>query len=118
MGLSTSSTYSKIASPFYSQSTELSEIEQMSNLDCARLKISHYTLQNRGEHEDLVQRSLGAFLDHLPDAGRDSIAKDIVALDDDNGIYRYFRNLYTGLRTRSEFLWIVLKKLLLTSSLE
>lgn len=36
------------AQSLYSQSRELSELEHMSNLDCAKLKISHYTLQNRG----------------------------------------------------------------------
>ncbi|KAJ5781365.1 hypothetical protein N7457_006525 [Penicillium paradoxum] len=88
------------AQSLYSQSTEPSEVEQKSNLESAALKVTNYTPQNRGDHENLLQRSLQAFLDHLPDAGRSGIAKDIIDLQDDDAIYQYFRSLYTGLRTR------------------
>jgi hypothetical protein len=99
------------AQSLYSRSAELSETEQKSNLESAKLRIVNYTPQNRGDHEKLVQRSLQAFLDHLPDAGRSAIAKDIIDIEDDDGIYSYFGHLYTGLRTRSGVLWTFLKKL-------
>ncbi|KAJ5834840.1 hypothetical protein N7447_000866 [Penicillium robsamsonii] len=105
------------AQSLYSHSAEPSEIEQKSTLESANLRIINYTPQNRGNHENLVQRSLQVFLDRLPDASRSAIAKDIIRLEDDNGIYRYFRNLYSGLRTRSEFSWTSSKKLWLASSL-
>jgi hypothetical protein len=67
------------------------------------VQTTFYTPQNGGDHENLVQRSLQALLDHLPDAGRSAIAKNVIAPEDDNRIYRDFRNLFTSLRTRSEF---------------
>lgn len=100
----------------YSQSTEPSEIGLESNLETASHRIDNYIPQNRGPHENILRISLQAFLDHLPDAGRSAIAKDIIDLEDDNGIYEYFCNLYTGLRTRSRFSWIALKRPWLTIS--
>lgn len=74
----------------------------MNNNENARTRIAGYKPANRGKHEDLVQSSLQAFLQYLSDAGQHAIAKDIIDLEDDNAIFEYFFNVYTGLRTRSE----------------
>ncbi|OJJ46525.1 hypothetical protein ASPZODRAFT_132593 [Penicilliopsis zonata CBS 506.65] len=65
-------------------------------LTAAKDRIAHYTDQQR-PHEDKLKAALAAFLDWLPDGGRESVARDIVNATTDDQLHAVFYNLLTGL---------------------
>ncbi|RAL02491.1 HNH endonuclease signature motif containing protein, partial [Aspergillus ibericus CBS 121593] len=70
----------------------------------AEARIANYTHQKR-PNEDKLQASLNAFLQWLPEGGRESIARDIVGASTDDKLHEGFSNLLSALampmKTRS-----------------
>ncbi|CRL26460.1 unnamed protein product [Penicillium camemberti] len=62
----------------------------------ARVKIQAYENQSL-RYETLLKSGLNAFLTWLPEAGRTSIARDIIKTSSDRELYDVFINLFTGL---------------------
>jgi hypothetical protein len=67
----------------------------------ARERITTYQIQNRADEEKL-KPFLGAFLEWLPEGGRESMARDIINTKTDGDLYDVFRNLVTGLAVPSK----------------
>ncbi|KAE8156608.1 hypothetical protein BDV40DRAFT_293396 [Aspergillus tamarii] len=61
-----------------------------------RKRIARYQPQNRG-YDEMVKPSLCAFIDWLPEGGRESIARDCIIATTDDDLYQVFENLFTGL---------------------
>ncbi|KAJ5346347.1 hypothetical protein N7541_008829 [Penicillium brevicompactum] len=88
----------------FSARTEISEDTKATNIENAYAIIENYNLTSTRQHDDLVQPTLRAFLEFLPEDGKHSLLKDInSAMDDDQKLYQIFHNLYTSLRTPSKF---------------
>jgi hypothetical protein len=66
----------------------------------ARERITIYQFQNRVDEEKL-KPSLNAFLEWLPEGGRESMARDIIYTKTDEDLYSVFKNLVTGLAVPS-----------------
>ncbi|KAJ5170266.1 uncharacterized protein N7500_003049 [Penicillium coprophilum] len=62
----------------------------------ARTRIHAYENQSLRD-ETLLKSGLNAFLTWLPEAGRTSIARDIIGTSSDRELYDVFMNLFTGL---------------------
>ena len=71
-------------------------------LIAARQRISEYQMQNR-PFENIMQSSLNALLDYLPDSGLESMARDILQTNTDDDLYNVFHNIFTGLAKPSRF---------------
>lgn len=67
----------------------------------ARERISTYQSQKRADEEKL-KPSLNAFLEWLPEGGRESMARDIINAKTDEDLYSVFQNLLTGLALPSK----------------
>lgn len=67
----------------------------------AKERIITYKPQNRADEEKL-KPSLDAFLEWLPEGGRESVARDIIDAKTDEDLYSVFRNLVTGLAVPSK----------------
>jgi uncharacterized membrane protein YccC len=67
----------------------------------ARERITAYQSQNRVDEEKL-KPSLDAFLEWLPEGGRESMARDIINTKTDEDLYSVFKNLVTGLAVPSK----------------
>lgn len=67
----------------------------------ARQKIAAYQPQKR-PREEILQSSLIAFLEWLPENGRESVARDIVNATTDEALYEVFHTLLTGLAVPSK----------------
>ncbi|KAH8815223.1 hypothetical protein F5884DRAFT_771587 [Xylogone sp. PMI_703] len=63
----------------------------------ARKRINEYIPTSRGALEGKLKDCLIAFLEHLPEGGRESLAGDITKCDDGDELYDVFANLCTGL---------------------
>lgn len=61
----------------------------------AASRLSAYTPSQKDDEK--LTACLLAFLDWLPDGGRESLARDIVQCDTDDGLYAMFLNFRTGL---------------------
>lgn len=72
------------------------------SIEAAKKRITKYQSQNR-LHEENLQPSLNAFLEWLPEGGRESIARDIINATTDKALYDVFNNLLTGLVLPSKF---------------
>jgi hypothetical protein len=48
-------------------------------------------------YEERLQPSLNAFIEWLPEGGRESVARDIISATTDKDLYDVFKNLLTGL---------------------
>lgn len=69
----------------------------------AKERIASYKPTRRHHKDELpIQRALNAFVDHLPQDGRESVARDILKANTDDQLYEVFMNLYTGLAVPSE----------------
>ena len=66
-----------------------------------RKRIARYQPQNRG-YDEMVKPSLCAFIDWLPEGGRESIARDCIIATTDDDLYQVFENLFTGLAIPSK----------------
>ena len=71
-------------------------------VEAAEERITKYQFQNRIHEEDL-QVSLRAFIEWLPEGGRESVARDIVNATTDEVLYNVFHNLLTGLAVPSKY---------------
>lgn len=69
--------------------------------EAARERITTYQSQNRVDEEKL-KPSLDAFLEWLPEGGRESMATDIINTKTDEDLYSVFKNLLTGLAAPSK----------------
>lgn len=69
----------------------------------ARIKIQAYENQSL-RHETLLKSGLNAFLTWLPEAGRTSIARDVIETSSDRELYDVFMNLFTGLAAPSKYI--------------
>lgn len=69
--------------------------------DQARARVTSYKSQNRVDEEKLAP-SFYAFLEWLPEGGRESIARDIINAKTDEDLYYVFKNLVTGLAVPSK----------------
>lgn len=67
----------------------------------ARQKVAAYQPQKR-PREEVLQTSLIAFLEWLPETGRESVARDIVNATTDEALYEVFHTLLTGLAVPSK----------------
>ncbi|KIN05190.1 hypothetical protein OIDMADRAFT_39565 [Oidiodendron maius Zn] len=65
-------------------------------VEAAKERITKYQSQNR-VHEDILQPSLKAFVEWLPEGGQESIARDIINATTDKELYNIFYNLLTGI---------------------
>ncbi|KAE8144406.1 hypothetical protein BDV25DRAFT_96108 [Aspergillus avenaceus] len=61
-----------------------------------RERIARYQPHDR-HFDEQVQSSLNAFIDWLPEGGRESIARDCIKATTDDDLYQVFENLFTGL---------------------
>lgn len=68
----------------------------------ARVKIQAYENQSLRD-ETLLKSGLNAFLTWLPEAGRTSIARDVIETSSDRELYDVFMNLFTGLAAPSKY---------------
>lgn len=69
----------------------------------AKGRIDRYA-PTRGMDDRLLARCLRAFIDFLPEGGRESIARDIIDCgDDDDKLFGVFYSLYSALLSRSKF---------------
>ncbi|EPS28858.1 hypothetical protein PDE_03804 [Penicillium oxalicum 114-2] len=62
----------------------------------AKVRTARYRPEKR-PHENLLQPSLDAFVDWLPEGGRESVARDINDAKIDEELHDVFMNLFTGL---------------------
>jgi hypothetical protein len=69
--------------------------------EAAKARIAKYQPQNR-VHEERLQPSLNAFVEWLPEGGRESVARDIINATTDEDLYNVFHNLLTGLAVPSK----------------
>jgi hypothetical protein len=53
-------------------------------------------------YEEKLQPSLNAFIEWLPEGGRESVARDIISAITDKDLYDVFKNLLTGLAAPSK----------------
>lgn len=60
-------------------------------------RISKYQSQNNLLHEDKFQPLLNAFVDWIPEGGREFVARYIVNASTNEDLYDVSRNLLTGL---------------------
>ena len=67
----------------------------------ARERISTYKTKDR-PNEKKLQPSFNAFLEWLPEGGRESMAGDIINATTDEDLYSVFNNLVTGLAVPSK----------------
>ena len=67
----------------------------------AKERIARYQSQDR-IHEEKLKPSLNAFVEWLPEKGRESVARDIVNSTTDEDLYDVFHNLLTGLALPSK----------------
>ena len=65
-------------------------------VEAAKERITKYQSQNR-VHEDILQPSLNALVEWLPEGGRESIARDIINATTDKELHNIFYNVLTGL---------------------
>lgn len=86
---------------FLSHDTDRSAGQQIADLEAAQLRLEGYTASGR-KHDEIVIKSLKAFLDNLPPEGRQNVVNDINRTNNDQEIYDVFYNLFTGLTTRSK----------------
>jgi hypothetical protein len=56
-------------------------------------RIDQYTFASRGLHEDLLKKTLHAFIKHLPRKGSLSVSRDICKCVSDEDLYKVFANL-------------------------
>jgi hypothetical protein len=71
--------------------------------EAAKARIAKYQSQNPNRvHEEKLQPSLNAFVEWLPEGGRESVARDIVNASTDENLYDVFHNLLTGLAAPSK----------------
>ena len=68
----------------------------------ARAKIQDYGSQSR-QHDKLVKSGLLAFLTWLPEAGKTSLARDVIEASSEQQLYDAFLNLLTGLASPSKY---------------
>jgi hypothetical protein len=80
--------------------TESSET-WLSLAETAKARITKYQPQNR-VYEEKLQPSLIAFVEWLPEGGRESIARDIVDASTDEDLYAVFHDLLAGLAVPSK----------------
>jgi hypothetical protein len=69
--------------------------------EAAKARIAKYQPHNR-VHEEKLQPSLNAFVEWLPEGGRESVARDIINTTTDKDLYDVFHNLLTGLAVPSK----------------
>ncbi|KAJ5400540.1 hypothetical protein N7465_011029 [Penicillium sp. CMV-2018d] len=62
----------------------------------AKERIEKYQPEHRS-HEQILQPSLNAFIEWLPEGGRESVARDIINATTDKDLHDVFYNLLTGL---------------------
>ncbi|KAJ5374446.1 hypothetical protein N7517_006452 [Penicillium concentricum] len=62
----------------------------------ARVKVHAYENQSL-RHETLLKSGLDAFLTWLPEAGRTTLARDVIQKSSDGELYDVFENLFTGI---------------------
>jgi hypothetical protein len=74
-------------------------------VDQAKERINSYQPEDR-QHEDELQSGLMAFLEHLPEDGRDSLAGEIINAPSDNVLHGVFHNLLTALAAPCKFIAI------------
>ncbi|CAI7643200.1 unnamed protein product [Penicillium viridicatum] len=67
----------------------------------AKERIEKYQPEHRS-HEQILQPSLNAFIEWLPEGGRESVARDIINATTDKDLYDVFHNLLTGLAIPSK----------------
>ena len=67
----------------------------------AKERITKYQSQSR-VHEEILQPSLNAFMEWLPEGGRESVARDIINATTDKDLYDVFHNLLAGLASPSK----------------
>jgi hypothetical protein len=70
-------------------------------VEAAKERIARYQSQNR-VNEEKLQPSLNAFVEWLPEGGRESVARDITNATTDKDLYAVFYNLLTGLALPSK----------------
>lgn len=68
----------------------------------AKARVDNYTPADRA-HDALLCSSLHAFLEWLPEGGRESVARDITNSITDDSLWRVFHNLLTGLLYPSKY---------------
>lgn len=69
--------------------------------EAAKERIPRYQSENR-VHEEKLQPSLNAFIEWLPEGGRESVARDIVNAITDGDLYSVFHSLLTDLTAPSK----------------
>jgi hypothetical protein len=69
--------------------------------EVAKARIAKYQTQNR-PNEDKLQSALNAFVQWLPEGGRESVARDIIEAISDEDLYSAFRSLFTALAVPSK----------------
>lgn len=81
----------------------------------AKVRTARYRPEKR-PHENLLQPSLDAFVDWLPEGGRESVARDINDAKIDEELHDVFMNLFTGLAipSKSQVAWYVEYKVIIT----
>lgn len=78
--------------------------DSLANLEKeARARIENYEIQSLAD-ETLLKGGLNAFLTWLPEAGKTSLARDIIETSSDGELYDVFMNLFTGLAAPSKYL--------------
>ncbi|PSS08588.1 hypothetical protein M430DRAFT_37402 [Amorphotheca resinae ATCC 22711] len=65
--------------------------------DLARRRVNRYETKSRGSLESKLTACLLACIDHLPDGGRESLARNIRKADTDDDLHAVFSSLCTGL---------------------
>lgn len=69
----------------------------------ARAKIQDYGSQSR-QYDKLVKSGLLAFLTWLPEAGKTSLARDVIGASSEQQLYDVFVNLLTGIASPSKYI--------------
>jgi hypothetical protein len=70
-------------------------------VEAAKERITRYQPQNC-VNEEKLRPSLNAFVEWLPEGGRESVARDIINATTDKDLYDVFHNLLTGLALPSK----------------
>ncbi|XHF96695.1 hypothetical protein AWENTII_000314 [Aspergillus wentii] len=65
-------------------------------VEAARQRIDAYEIAGRGDDEKLIP-SLHAFIDYLPEGGRETVASDVVNSMSDQALWAVYNDLLTGL---------------------
>lgn len=72
--------------------------------EASKARIAKYQPQNR-VHEERLRPFLNAFVEWLPEGGRESVARDIINATTDENLYDVFHNLFTGFALLSKSRW-------------